>query len=266
MSPDRIQRGHHELGCADGDVLLEPCRSEGSRPTGITSVGSRPGDGRATLAPSGTSRSRRRQHAEVLRVDPSIVGGCDLGDHLPPLGHLPRGREPRQPAVTRSTSDPPSSDGARPPSHTSSGSWTGRRRRWTPSTSPPAHRPADHGERLVEQPGPLVAPHTERLLFQRQPSTEADRGRSRPPESRSRLASDFASTTGLRPGSTSTLVPSLRRLVLPAATANPMSGSGEVPVSRSDIHNESKPIASSPSTNSTEPATVPRSATSAPVP
>src|SRR5437588_863228 len=49
-------------------------------------------------------------------------------------------------------------------------------------------------------------------------------GSRRPPESTSRLASSLASTAGLRPGSTSTLVPSLRRPVRPAATASPTTG------------------------------------------
>src|SRR5690606_12936795 len=62
------------------------------------------------------------------------------------------------------------------------------------------------------------------------------------------MASSLATTTGLRPGRTSTLVPSFNRRVRPAATARPTNGSGAGPVRRSLSHSESKPRRSSPST------------------
>src|SRR5690606_26323503 len=74
-------------------------------------------------------------------------------------------------------------------------------------------------------------------------------GSRRPPDRRSRLASSLATTTGLRPGRTSTLVPSFNRRVRPAATARPTNGSGAGPARRSLSHSESKPRRSSRSTS-----------------
>ena len=64
------------------------------------------------------------------------------------------------------------------------------------------------------------------------------------------VASSLASTTGLRPGSTSTLIPNLSRVVRPAAYAMATIGSGACPVIRSESHRLSKWSSSSASTTS----------------
>src|SRR5687768_7228916 len=74
-------------------------------------------------------------------------------------------------------------------------------------------------------------------------------GRSRPSDSTSSDASSDAKTAGLRPGRISTLKPSLRRVVRPAATAAATTGSRAEPVRRSENQSESKPSRSSASTN-----------------
>ena len=81
-------------------------------------------------------------------------------------------------------------------------------------------------------------------------------GRKRPSQSTSRLASSLASSAGLRPGSTCTLVPSLSRSVRPAATASPTIGSGASAVIRSDSQSESNRSDSSASTIAVNPAAV----------
>ncbi len=150
-----------------------------------------------------------------------------------------------------------SSDGEVPPSHTSIGCWTGRGRRVTPSTrkcSPSWWTSSSvHSRRISPRASsnrparaPRSTPNARCSAGTGAPSPTA--GSRRPPDSRSRLASSLATTTGLRPGSTRTLVPSLSRRVRPAATASAISGSGPGPVSRSLSHSESKPLASSAST------------------
>ena len=64
-------------------------------------------------------------------------------------------------------------------------------------------------------------------------------GSTRPPDSTSSVAHDFASNAGLRPGSTCTLVPSLSRALRPAATARPITGSGDGAPTRSESQSES---------------------------
>ncbi len=64
-------------------------------------------------------------------------------------------------------------------------------------------------------------------------------GNSRPPESKSTVASSRASITGLRGGSTSTLVPSFSRSVRAAIAASVGSGDNPPSPAESDTHSES---------------------------
>ena len=70
---------------------------------------------------------------------------------------------------------------------------------------------------------------------------------SRPPDSRSRVASCLASRTGLRPGRTM-VVPIFRRGAWPAAYAMAARGSSPGTVRTSDHHKESNPLDSRSST------------------
>ncbi len=74
-------------------------------------------------------------------------------------------------------------------------------------------------------------------------------GSRRPDDSRSRLASSLASSIGLRPGSTITLVPSLSFVVRAAANDRATTGSGQSSVIFSDSHSESNRRASRASTS-----------------
>src|SRR5690606_36179602 len=73
-------------------------------------------------------------------------------------------------------------------------------------------------------------------------------GSTRPPERRSRLANCFATTAGLRPGRTITLIPNLRRVDRAAAAVIATTGSSDSPLRRSDTHSESNPRRSRSST------------------
>ena len=141
------------------------------------------------------------------------------------------------------------------------------------------HRLGPHGHALEVEAGAVVVdgvlgpepPHQRRAprrtawpaprARRRTPAARAGRrrrartpGSSRPPDSRSRVASSLASSTGLRPGSTSTLVPNFSFVVRPAATASATSGSGASPVMRSLSHSESNRSRSSSSTNGPKPS------------
>ena len=56
------------------------------------------------------------------------------------------------------------------------------------------------------------------------------------------MAHSLATSAGLRPGSTDTLVPSLIFFVRAAANVSASTGSGAGPLMRSDSHSESKPL------------------------
>src|SRR5690606_21046602 len=71
------------------------------------------------------------------------------------------------------------------------------------------------------------------------------------------MASSLATTTGLRPGRTSTLVPSFNRRVRPAATARPTNGSGAGPARRPLSHRESNRRRSRPATSAGDRAASP---------
>ena len=62
------------------------------------------------------------------------------------------------------------------------------------------------------------------------------------------VASSLASSTGLRPGTTSTLGPNFRRRVRPAAAAIEVRGPKVGPLTRSENHSESQPSDSQVST------------------
>ena len=73
-------------------------------------------------------------------------------------------------------------------------------------------------------------------------------GSNRPPDMIDSVAISLASTIGLRPGSTSTLMPNFSRVVRPAANDIATTGSGASPVIRSDSHRLSKRSRSTMST------------------
>ena len=72
------------------------------------------------------------------------------------------------------------------------------------------------------------------------------------------MASSLASTTGLRPGSTMTLIPNFNRVVRPAAKAIATSGSGASPPIRSLSHRLSKRNRSSASITVVNPSSFSR--------
>ncbi len=153
-----------------------------------------------------------------------------------------------------------SSNGAMPPSQTSSGVWIGRGRMVTSSILkrlPSCDTWSSDQSRFISGSASLNQPprsvrSTPNAWCSAELATPSPKaGSRRPLDSRSRLASDLASTTGLRPGSTITDMPTFSLVVLATANAIPTSGSGQSPVIRSDSHRESKPSRSSPSTSST---------------
>ena len=82
-------------------------------------------------------------------------------------------------------------------------------------------------------------------------------GRKRPPLSTSRVAISLARITGLRPGITSTEVPSFIRSVRPTAMASTTSGSGAGAPMRSETQSESNPSSSQRSTTAAKRSAVP---------
>ena len=116
-----------------------------------------------------------------------------------------------------------------------------RRRRRTSTCAAPSSASSNHFAR-----SPRSTPNAWCSTPSATPSPNA--GSSRPPDITASVASSLASTIGLRPGSTSTLIPNFRRDVRPAAYAIATTGSGASPLIRSDNHRLSKPNRSMVST------------------
>ena len=190
--------------------------------------------------------------AEVLVVDRAArgVGGLFDRDARRPCSLRACVNDASQPSASRPTRR--SSDGALPPSHTSSGlrglgqhghalvveaaRRRGRRR--------PRSRAGGERQRFVEDRGP-VARARRRTPAARPGARCRARTRGAPGRPRARRASPTPSrrSAGLRPGSTCTLVPSLIFFVRAAANVRPRTGSGAGPLMRSESQSESKPCA-----------------------
>ena len=192
----------------------------------------------------------RDEHAVVVVLDLAVVFRRDPLDHGPPGGDVGGRDERRQPSV---------GEPAHPPQ-------LGRRdrRRARRRGAPVAAGPSVRRSRTAGRGGPRPR-RTSTLGSQRAPrrtSGPARRratpnawcsaasatpspkaGSNRPPDITASVASSLASTTGLRPGRTSTLIPNLSLLVRPAPYAIATIGSGASLPMRSDSQRLSKPHA-----------------------
>src|SRR5882672_1686456 len=154
--------------------------------------------------------------------------------------------------------------GTVPPSHTSSGCWTGRGESLTSRKLPtgpswltvsPAHRRRKSGSASsMNAPRRLGStPMASRSGAYVSPGTSVTS--SRPLHSTSRLASCLASRSTWRPGN-SIVVPSFSRGLLAATQERPTTGSSTGAVNTSESHRESNPRSSRPLTSSASPSGV----------
>ena len=243
--------------------------SSWSHPVGTSSDGSARSGRRLARPASTVGDGAQRvgdERAVVVVVDRAVVLGERHLDRLAAARPTSSGvtKDGSQPSASRPTRR--SSDGAMPPSHTSSGLLS---------------RLGQHAQAVVVEAGAVVRERSRRssaaritcsdssnrrparCARRRTPAARAGRRRrARTPaavgrcESRSRVASSLASTTGLRPGSTITLMPNFSFVVRPAANAIATSGSGASPPMRSLSHRLSNRSRSSVSTTVAEAAVV----------
>ena len=240
---------------------LRGARRNASSPTATTSCASTPGRrcARSCATTSGTPWCPYGTSTPQCSGSMARPGGGRRGlDHLAARRRLRGRREARQPAVGEPADASQLTGGAAA----------------EPDVRRLLHRADADADALVVEvravvvDGVLGPEATDQCQRPRRRVRRAPRGRRRTPAARparrrrgrtpgapGRRTADrgsptpSASRTGLRPGRTCTLVPSLRRCVRPAATASATSGSGIGPVARSESHSESKPRSSRASTS-----------------
>ncbi len=117
--------------------------------------------------------------------------------------------------------------------------WAPSKRKNSPSNRAPSGPPSAHRARSTSMLSSARRPRLAKSAPQASSSSRIHptptHSRTRPPESRSRVASRLASTTGWWAGSTSTPVASPIRLVPPATKARRSRGSGTAQSSGSGI-------------------------------
>ena len=196
------------------------------------------------------------EHAEVVVLDRPVVLGGDLLDHRPSRGGVTGGDERRQPPVGEAADAAQLRRGDTAEPHVEPG-------RLRPHLQPGVVEAlavvVDDSENQHARITASASSNQRARSPRSTPNAWCSRasatprpnaGSSRPPDITASVASSLASTTGLRPGSTSTLMPNFRCVVRPAAYDIATTGSGASPPIRSDSHRLSKPSRSSESTTS----------------